>query len=203
MTSSVKLIQLPPGAVRLIDTRPAASTSEPRQSNGGVWHAYEDGVEKMWLERSGKRVIEGIASTGTLSSHGHSLNPKGCIVRLPVPLLFRHGFKKGSRELGYANVQDARIGDVVMVHKSKAAVIVRAIVDDSLAGDAAWELIESGKARCFSVSSMKGSAKLKGIVDGNNYFDQWELEEVSVCFKGANPDCCFEIVTSQTNGRGS
>jgi hypothetical protein len=195
MTDSVKLIQIPKGAVRLIGNSSTASTSiAPIKSKEGVWHEFKDGVEKMWIDKTGRRMIEGIASTGTLTSHGHSRNPKGCIVRLPVPLLFGHGFKKGTRERGYKNVQDARIGDVVMVCKSKTAITVRAVLDDSLAGDAAWELIESGEARCFSVDSINGKTTMKGIVNGHPYFDQWELKEVSVCFKGANPDCRFDIV---------
>lgn len=196
MTEPVKLVRLN-GAVLLIGKGPPASASiEPRKSEGGVWHEYRDGIEKLWIDKTGKRMIEGIASTGAMSSHKHSLNPRGCIARLPIPLLFGHGFKKDTRQYAFKTLESARIGEVVALQKSKEAVTVRAILDDSLAADAAWGLIESGKARCFSVAVLEGSDKMKGVVDGNLYFDQWELREVSVCFKGANPDCYFSIVSS-------
>lgn len=194
MTQGIRLIKASDG-VRLIGAaREGLDLAVPRKASDGVWHSYVDGVEKLWIEKSGSRVIEGIASTGAMSSHGQVLNPRGCIVRFPIPLLFGHGFRKGTREYAYKRLEEARIGEITMVHKQPHAVLVRAVIDDSLAGDAAWEKIVCGEARCFSVGPANG--KLKGIVDGDKFFDEWTLKEVSVCFQGANPDCVFEVLTA-------
>lgn len=195
MTQSVKLVETNRDAVRLIvPDRPRVNMAAPRKGSDGVWRSYSDGVEKLWIDKSGRRVIEGIASTGAMTTRDLAHNPKGCLVRFPVPLLFGHGYVNvnGARKRGYRRVEDARVGEVVMVLKRPDAVIVRAVIDDSLAGDAAWALIESGEARCFSVCASNN--QLKGIVEGNKFYDEWTLKEVSVCFKGANPDCVFDIV---------
>jgi hypothetical protein len=202
---------VPPGAVPLVSrkttdavqlvTKPkAVADYAPSWYPGailnkdGVWFHFEDGAVYNWVHRTGSRMIEGIASTGTVSKNNQSLNPKGCVVRVPIPLLFRHGFKHASREVVTTKLEDARIGEVFMVRKSKEHVMVRALLDNTLAGAAAWELIESGRARCFSVSVKPGTAVMKGVIDGTRYYDQWEMDEVSVCFGGANPDCHFSIV---------
>lgn len=150
-------------------------------------------VETLWIDRTGSRMIEGIASTPRISSHKHSLSSDGCMIRFPIPLLSHHGFVGDTRHAPYKPDQ-IKIGEVVWIQKSPQAIRVRAIVDRNEAADYAWSLIEKGETLCFSVAAKKGTARVQALVDGAHFYDRWELEEVSVCRRGANPDCKFRIV---------
>lgn len=151
-----------------------------------------DGVETLWIDHEGPRVIMGIASTPRISSHKHSLSSAGCQIRFPIPLLSSHGFVGDSRRAPWQPEQ-VKIGEVVWIQKSSRAVRVRAVLDDNEAADYAWKLIESGEVRAFSVAAVRGTARVQGVVEGAVFFDRWKLEEVSVCRRGANPDCQFSI----------
>ena len=81
--------------------------------------------------------------------------------------------------------------------KCSTKVYIRATIDETPAGNRAWELIESGEARALSIASNDGSkCKKRGVVDGVTYWDRWVMSEVSVCREGANPDCHLEIFKS-------
>lgn len=155
---------------------------------------YKDGVETLFkVAAPTTRIIAGIASTPTVNSHGCSLSSRGCMVRLPTPLLFSHGFVGDTRNKASANVSDLQIGEIFYVRKSPESVFVKAHVWNTDAGNFAWQLIQSGEARCFSGAADQKSLRLRGVVDGHEFYDEWTLSEVSVCRKGANPDCTFEI----------
>jgi len=152
-----------------------------------------NGEETLWVAETSRRIIEGIASTPTPNSHGHSLSSKGCLIRLPVPLLAGHGFMRDTRKLA-GPIHKCRIGWVTWLRKSREQILVRACVDEGYeAADDAWKLIEAGALRAFSGAAVCNDLHLRGVVDGVRYFDQWTLEEVSVCRTGANPDCLFWI----------
>ena len=152
------------------------------------------GVETLWVPETTGRIIEGIASTPTPNMHGYSLASDGCrVAQLPVPLLASHGFVGDSRKMA-GPIEKCRIGWVVFVRKSRDQVLVRACVDEGYeAADAAWKLIQQRTLRALSGAAVARSTHLRGVVEGVRYFDEWTLEEVSVCRSGANPDCAFWI----------
>lgn len=173
--------------------------AQPRTSwrlKDGSMYSDADGADTHWLEKTGKRTIQGVASTGTVNSHKYSMDPRGCEIKFPIPLLFAHGqyTARTTKEIVEARAEEARIGEIVLVRRSSEQIFVRGVLDDTLAGDAAWKLILSGEARCFSGAGK--DMRLRGVVDGIRYYDCWKLYEVSVCRRGANPDCHFEIATS-------
>ncbi len=118
-----------------------------------------------------------------LPSNHHAFSSAGMHVKLPVPLLSQHA-KRGDR-----------IGDVVLIRKSVREVYCRAMVyENNAAADYAWKLIQDGTVRCFSISSADDQFRhVQGVVDGITFYDRWRLREVSICRKGANPDCVSEI----------
>jgi hypothetical protein len=154
-----------------------------------IREVHGDGYEFIELRGpSRRRLIRGIASTATISQNGHSYRPMGCIMSLPLPLLFEHGGSVAKKEF---NLEKLRIGELVLVHKSEKYVVVEAVLDNSDAADHAWSFVEKGEARCLSVAS--ADAKLVGVVDDVKFYDQWRLTEVSVCRAGANPDAIFHV----------
>jgi len=155
-----------------------------------LFHLTREGnVETLRMigpESVGTWMIEGIASTPTVTSHNHSLAPIGCRLKLPLPLLSQHGFKKGERTRVSNSLDEMRIGTVVYLSKSPHELRMRAVLDGTEAGLAAWRSIVTKETMALSVSSI--NARLRGVVDGVQYFDRWELSEISVCASGANPD---------------
>jgi hypothetical protein len=150
---------------------------------------WDGGIEAVWIEvPHGSRMIHGIASTPTVSTNGNSRVMRGCrMPHLPIPLMFGH---EGLKHRG--------IGEVVFVQRSPSEIYVRAALFDNEAADYAWRLIESGEVRAFSVGP--GDTKVKSYVqaevDGVKFIEGWWLGEVSICRRGANPDCVFEIFKS-------
>jgi hypothetical protein len=141
--------------------------------------------------KTGARMIHGCASSPAMTSHkqSQSLSSEGCRFKLPVPLLAGHGRVEGHS----ASLEQAKIGDVVWITKTPTGIFIRAVLAEGMAADHAWKLIVAGEYRALSVSSLPGSATLKGVVDGIRFYDEWTLREVSICRKGANPDAEFEI----------
>jgi len=151
-------------------------------SSRRVKHTYRDGIETIALVRvRGSRRIRGIASTGTMNSHGYSLDPRGCMISLPVPILSGHS-------------EGPPIGEVVVASKSAERIFIRGVIfEGNAARDYAWRLIKDGTLRRLSGACAPGSSRLAGIVDGKKFYDRWQLGEVSLCRSGANPDCVFEV----------
>jgi hypothetical protein len=176
-------------------------SAKPAKTDRGEFQircsANEQGrVQELFgYSANSERRIEGFASTSTVNSHGYSLNPRGCHISLPVPLWFSHARAANgqTRRVSSARGESVAIGTVYYARTSTEGIWVKAIVDDSIAGDHAWRLIESGEVRCFSGAAAPSSLRVKGIVDGVTYYDAWTLSEVSVCPKGANPDCWFYV----------
>jgi len=137
------------------------------------------------LEKSPTRIVEGWASNGNVNSHGYSLNPRGCAVTLPAPLLVSHG--KTNRGAKVPDEQ-AAVGEIFEARCSERGVYIRAAVWNTRAGDHAWERVRSGEYGAFSGAAMNGkSLVLRGVSGGNGFYDQWRLKEVSLCPEGACP----------------
>ena len=149
-------------------------------------HERIDGVEVLRLKTvPAGRMIYGIASTPTINSHGYSLLTKGCVVRLPTPLLSAHAKFGGP------------IGAVFHVEKSDSRLYVRARLFAGPAADYAWKLITSGETLSFSGAALPGSTTAEAEVDGVKFYSNWTLGEVSICRKGANPDCWAQIFNGE------
>jgi hypothetical protein len=144
-----------------------------------IRHTRADGVETLTIVgRAGPRMVYGCASTDTITSHQVSKDPAGCRIQLPIPLKVRH--KAGA------------VGQVVHVRKSPDSLFIRAILDNNRAADHAWDLIQSGEYRAFSVAT-DNSSDLIAEVDGVQYVRRWTLTEVSLVRQGANPDTWCRI----------
>ncbi len=137
-------------------------------------HIRSGETETLWLDRAGRK-IHGTASTSTVNSHNYALLAKGCSILLPVPLL-------GSHEPG-------RIGWVVYARKTPTSIYVQATIDDNEIGDLAWSLVMRGELKGFSGAADHSTMRLQGHVNGIKIYDAWRLKEVSLCERGANPDC--------------
>ena len=124
------------------------------------------------------------------------MSSRGCMIRLPAPLLFAHGHVGDTRNKASSRNADMQIGEIFYFRKSAESIFIKAHVWNTEAGNHAWQLIQSGEARCFSGAADPKSMRLRGVVDGHSFYDAWDLSEVSVCRQGANPDCTFSVVRS-------
>jgi hypothetical protein len=153
------------------------------------WQDMGDGTSVLEIEpRKGARMIHGIASSSTINSHGYALIAHGMDAALPVPILSEH---KGRVPLG----------EVFYIRRTHKRIYVRAQLFDNEAADHAWHLILHGEVRCFSGAAKQRTWKLQGIVDGKSFYDRWELDEVTICRSGANPDSVFEIYQPGKTGQ--
>jgi len=151
----------------------------------------DSAVERLEFEQEPEgRKVWGTATTPTITSNRQSSNPRGCIARIPTPLLFGHArvTDADGKEHRLTDEQ-AEIGLVYGIEKTAAALKFKAVLHDSLAADHAWKLIESGEVRCVSIGHLQSPAtKIRGAVDGVKFYDEWVLRELSLCRQGANPD---------------
>ena len=192
MSTVARTVKLPPKEAPKHNVVVSLHGNGPRRErrDGGVLYEKAGDVETFWLEATAERMIHGVVSTGTVNTHSYSLDSAGCEFELPVPLLFRHAFKAGSRTCVTKNHDEAKIGSIVLIRRSKRQIYIQATIDESLAGDAVWRLVVSGEARSMSGSAV--SMRLRGVVDGVKYYDKWSLDEGSITRNGANPDCWCE-----------
>jgi hypothetical protein len=158
-------------------------------------------IDLIDTKRVGARMIYGCASTPTVDTNELSISSAGCDFQFPIPLLAEHGMICGDddkRVRASSHAEDLKIGDVVWLAKCESGIFIRAVLDDSRAADAAWELIERGEYKSLSRGGLARYAHNKkgGVVDGITYWDRWKLGEVSVCQEGANPDCKFAVLNA-------
>lgn len=182
---------------RLMARLNARQAQKRAKADGGAGNALvKDGAAPAWRDgpsgtlemslgvRSTGRLIHGIASSSTINSHGYALRSAGAEMTLPLPLFSQHEMHKP-------------FGEVFFARKSESRLYVRAEVFDTIAGNHAWDLIKSGETRCFST----GSKSLEtAVVDGKKFVDAWTLDEVSICRRGANPDCKFDVFEPGDDG---
>jgi len=155
-------------------------------------------IDLVDTKRVGHRMIYGCASTPTVDTNKLSISSAGCDFHFPIPLLADHGMICGdddNRVHASSHAKDLKIGDVVWLAKCESGIFIRAVLDDSRAADAAWELIESGEYKSLSRGGLGRYAhnKKRGVVNGVTYWERWKLGEVSICQEGANPDCQFAV----------
>lgn len=179
--------------------RALARAREPvrERTSGRLFeHTRDSGVETisevLGSSHGGIGMIAGLASTSRVDSHLESLSSEGCAVRLPIPLLCSHA-KDANGRIVSNDMGETMIGRIVYFEKRPTEVRIRAVVDSTRAGRAAWQMIVQGELKCLSVGILRSSIKLRGVVDGVKYIDEWCLQEVSICRRGANPDCYFEV----------
>jgi len=164
---------------------PVAS-SEARRTSRRI---LTDAFEHIEVEPISVRRIIGIASSAAIDSHNTVLDPWGCIASVPCPLLFEHATKG---RLKGESLESLAIGEVYSCVRTRDTVAICACVYPTRAGDRAWELILSREARALSVAIT--NERLRGVVDGVRYFDQWRLAEVSIVRAAANSECSLYVL---------
>lgn len=134
--------------------------------------------EAVEIFRAPDRAAEGllfhaIASRSVVNEHNYCLLARGCEVRFPIPVLWRH------RNRG-------RVGEVVEVRKYGDRIEVIGRIDDNEVGKIAWLEITTGKLA--AVSGAAGpNPRVQGVINETRYYDRWTLKEVSLCPRGACP----------------
>jgi len=157
-----------------------------------IRHVVGLGYEKIELRGpSRRRLIRGVASTGRICEDNYSLSSMGCVMTLPIPLLFAHGHLGKKTKPESDDLQKLRIGEVVLLKKNRHFIQMEAVIDDSEAGKYAWKLIEDGAVSALSVRS--STMQLGAVVDDVSFYDRWTLDEISICRSGRNPEAYFEI----------
>jgi hypothetical protein len=151
-------------------------------------NAMVDQVIKTARDMQGDRLIQGYASSSSFNSHGYSLRAAGCFAKLPVPVLWAHDHHH-------------QIGEVTALIKSDQLIEVRCEIYRTRAADEIWKEIEAGRALSFSGgTNWKNTSRELVMKEGAVHTD-WELKEVSVCYRGANPDSVFRIVRNRSESR--
>lgn len=155
-----------------------------------IRHVVGDGYERVELRGpSRRRMLMGVVSTDSPDSHHVSLNPMGCVLQLPLPLLAGHGLKDKRSD---SSLDRERIGEVIWIQKSAREIAIGAVLDNSRAADAAWGQILAGELKALSHELR--DVEWRGVVGGVRYVEAWRMIEVSVCQSGSNPDAKFTVV---------
>lgn len=208
---------LPPArVVSLAGAKSRATTAyvtpkrKPIESRHHFLTEDENGTraEKFWIDRTGPRMIAGVASTDRVCDDGLSLSSWGCEADLPTPLMWDHGLladvddKNKMIRSAFDALKESiprrqqQIGSVTWLRKTAKAVEIRAVLDDTPAAEFAWEYIKQGRVRTLEVSIHRPSMHLRGVVDGVRFAERWFLNEVSIVAEGKKPDnadCVFDI----------
>lgn len=166
------------------ENRIAEIMARPPAPDGTQWRDIGDGWEELSITPPpGDRVIRGIASTKTINSHNYSVYPMGMETKLPIPLRSSHA------------LQGKGIGSVYLFRRNAAVIYYEATVGHGIAEDYAWEKIESGYFQGVSLGWEDNGhhMQIAAIVDGTRFYDKWYGGELSLCKKGANPDCTCSI----------
>jgi hypothetical protein len=124
-------------------------------------------------------MIEGIATTPTISANNNSLRSIGCELAVPIPLMFSH---------------EIPVGEVVYMRKSETEVYIRAVILDDIVGYDTWQLIKCGELKGLSCAFYASGGQFHCVeINGIDCITRFKLKEVSLCFEPANPDCYFRI----------
>jgi hypothetical protein len=173
------------------EAKEARYTARPAEAPIPVpqWKSVSPGANITIMEivppSTGTLRIHGIASTATINAHNYSVDPEGMeVTSLPVPLLASHD-GRGSEP----------IGDVYHVRRHRSGVYVKACLRRHAAADFAMRKITEAGWSGLSCAMAPGSGRKLSVVDGVTFYDRWTMGEVSICPKGANPDCVFEVLS--------
>lgn len=164
-----------------------AANYAPAPADDGWRPAPFGMVAKSTGYAGGFRGIHGIASTPRINAYETSLASDGVEVDLPLPLFSQH------------DTRGAPIGEVFYAAKGPDRLYVRARLFDTPAATYAWGLIVTGEVRAFSTGAAM-PLEPGSVVDGKKFFTRWPLTEVSICRRGGNPDCVFEVMAPGEDG---
>lgn len=133
---------------------------------------------------SGKRTFSGIASTDSIDRAGDTLNPRGAVYRLPVPLLLQHD---ATKPIGW--VRGATV-------TSRGIEVDCEIAEGIGEADEAWKMVKSGLVSGLSVGFLPLEAKPTAT---GLHFERWDWHELSLVTIACNADA---KVTAKA-GKGS
>lgn len=149
-----------------------------------------DGVTYLTVKavsRDGERIIEGWATTPDLDRVGDSIDPKGAIYKLPLPLLFSHD-------------HSLPIGSVFWAEVTRAGIRIKARLTKGVAkADEVWRLIKDGALNAVSVGFRALDSKPIGK---GRVFTQWDWYELSVCAVPCNANARISIGKSMVYAMG-
>lgn len=128
------------------------------------------------------RTITGIASTPDTDRAGDQVNPKGAIMKFPMPFLWQHDAGQPIGTVDSASVSAKGIEIVASIAKGVSAEI-----------DNAWALIKSGLVRGLSI----GFRSIDAEQIPNSYgmlFNKYEIMEISAVTIPANAAASIQTV---------
>ena len=117
------------------------------------------------------RTFEGLASTPAVDHRWNIVVPEGMCCDGVVPIQFAH--------------EGVRIGRATHLEVSHGGILVRAELDDSEMADWVWQQVKSGAARALSIGY--DWLRRSPIPGGGTRYDEWILQEISICRSGGNP----------------
>ncbi len=147
-----------------------------------VDHVFDVRTEVRALETSsGKRTLEGIATTPNTDRAGDVVLPMGAKFQLPLPLLWMHDYERPVGNVTSAIVTPEGIKFVAEFARPGLAASI----------DQHWEEIKSGLVRYVSIGfrALKQKATKTGRL-----FEQWEWLELSAVTVPANGDASITAV---------
>lgn len=132
----------------------------------------------------GKRVLRGVASTGSVDRQGDVLDPMGATYKLPLPLLAGHDH---AQPIGWVREINAT---------PQGLHVVCEVVSGIPRADAIWAEIEKGLIQNFSV----GFIPLQSTpIKTGTLYSRFEVIELSCVVVPANADCRI-TATRSTSG---
>lgn len=134
-----------------------------------------ESVEKL-VGPDGKRILRGIASTGSLDRQGDIVEPRGGTWKLPAPLLWAHDHKSPIGWVREAVATDQGVRVVCEVAKGIGHA------------DEVWAMAEAGLVSSFSIGFRPIESE---PIDSGWRFKRWELLELSVVVVPAQTDAVF------------
>ncbi|NUY01558.1 HK97 family phage prohead protease [Paraburkholderia youngii] len=133
-----------------------------------------------------ERIIEGVATSGSVDSYGDIVQPGGAEYTLPVPLLFSHH-------------ADAPVGAVIAAQRDDSCIRFRAqIARINTPGtlqdrcNEAWESVKAQLVRAVSIGFI--SLQSQPIAGGGRRHVKWRWCELSLVVLPANLDATIQSV---------
>jgi HK97 family phage major capsid protein/HK97 family phage prohead protease len=137
------------------------------------------------LDISGdKGIITGIATTPSTDRYGEIVEPKGAVMKLPLPLLWQHAHDDPIGQVTKAKITDDGI-------EIEAEVMLGSIQRI----DAYWTMIKAGLVRGLSIGFRVLDDGIR-FVDDTLVFTKWEWLELSAVTIPANADATINVVKS-------
>lgn len=136
-----------------------------------------------------KRILRGIATTGSVDKMDDIVEPRGAEFQLPIPFLWQHDSAQPVGHVTKATVRDAGIEVEVQLQQTD----VPGPVKDRL--DSAWQDIRLGLVRGLSIGFKPiETARIEGSYGVR--FLKWLWMELSGVTIAANGDCSIQTIKS-------